>query len=128
MIIRLLKLISLSFIIFLMAIGGYRLFIENLPETSTLDNSRIQRVLEEQKIAFGNKTYYELLALMGEKGDKPHIYTIEEHGVSYKLEVSSFWLNEYKKGGDIIVSFLIYNRFLTTQNPLRDTLVKSKER
>jgi len=124
--IRLFKLISLGFIIFLIMILAYRLFVNYLPETSSLDNSKIIRVLEEQKIAFGNKTYHELLALMRNKGDKPHIYTIEEHGVIYKLEVSSYWLHEYKKGGDLIIYFSIYKNHLTAQNPHRDTIIKSK--
>ncbi|SFV67687.1 hypothetical protein MNB_SV-13-1554 [hydrothermal vent metagenome] len=76
---------------------------------------------------FGNYTYHELLALMRDKGAKPHQYTIKEHGVTYKVEVSSYWLNEYQKSGDLIVYFTIYDRFLTSQTTLRSTIIKQKE-
>ncbi|MDQ7083577.1 MAG: hypothetical protein Q9M36_00995 [Sulfurovum sp.] len=87
---------------------------------------RFKKVLEEQKLRFGNKTYHELLNLMPRQGDKPHVYTIKERDETYQLEVATYWLNENKKGQDLLVYFSIYNTYRTAQNPLRDTIVKKR--
>jgi hypothetical protein len=116
------------FILSLLIILANRLFVTKLPREPLEDTFKIQRVLDAQKIEFSNYSYYELLGLMRDKGEQPHIYTIREHGVKYKIEVSSYWLNEYQKDGDLIVYFTIYNQYLSAQNPLRATIIKRKGR
>lgn len=124
--IPLLKLISVLFIILLVMTVSYRTFVNNLPKSTVQDTSKLKTILEEYKIKFANKSYAELVSLMKDKGRQPHLFTIREHGVIYKLEVSSYWVNEYQQDGDIIIYLSIYKGFTTSQNSLRDTIIKSK--
>jgi hypothetical protein len=123
---RFLKLISFAFIMALLFIVVYQFIIKYFPKVEVDDNSRLENIMDTQKVEFTNRSYEELLTFMVDTEDSAYLHTVTKHGISYTVEVSSYWLNEFEKGGDLIVYFTVYTSDSIGQNPLRDTILKRK--
>jgi hypothetical protein len=97
--------------------------LEDVP----LDKIEAQNILDKQKIIYEKKSYDELLKLMYSRGNQPDTFEIiGESNTSYQIEVNSYWEDEDKTNGNLLVYFSIDNGNRSAMSPMSDSFTKKK--
>ena len=127
MIITILKIIfSLIFFIIIsiaIYIGIQYYSVEDIP----LNKIEAQKILDEQKIIYEKKSYNKLLNLMYSRGNEPNTFEIiGDSNITYQIEVESYWVDEDKKSGELLIYFTIDNGYRSAFHPMIDTFIKKE--